>query len=86
MVAPKIPDLAFDATFLMALCGIAELRLKPPVGPEGDEAGGLLAPMAAQDLLHRAGEVVIAQPLEDASEIVKGECWASRKACWVARK
>jgi hypothetical protein len=61
-VAPEVAGLALDATLLVRLVGRAELALKAPVRAEGYEARGLLAPIAAQDLLHRGFQVVVPQP------------------------
>ena len=71
MVAPKVADFAFHAALLVASRRIAELRLKTPVRAEGDQPLGLLPLVPAQNLLHRALQVVVAQPPKHAAEIAK---------------
>src|SRR5258707_12217000 len=69
MVPAEVTYLAFHATLLVAPRRIAELRLESPVRAEGDQALRLLPLMAAQNLLHRALQVVVAQAPEHAAEI-----------------
>src|SRR5579884_4220758 len=52
VIPSKIPDLAFLASFLIPASRRAELRLKAPMGPEGDEPCRLFPFVAPQDLLH----------------------------------
>ena len=63
--------LAFHPALLVPSCRIAKFRLETPVRAEGDEPLGLLRLMAAQNLLHRALQVVIAQQSEDTTKMVK---------------
>src|SRR5438309_2269232 len=53
VIAAKEPGFAFDATLFMTLAGRTELGFKTPMRAECDKARCLLAPMAAQDFLHR---------------------------------
>src|ERR1035441_5861574 len=71
MIAAEIPHFALDSSLFIAPRWIAELRLKAPVRAEGDQALCLFPLMAAQDLLHRTLQVVVAQAAEHATEIVK---------------
>src|ERR1019366_7198729 len=71
MVAPEVAHFAFHAALLIAPRRIAELRLKTPVRTETDQPLRLFPLMAAQNLLHRTLQVVVAQPLEDATEVAK---------------
>jgi hypothetical protein len=71
MVSAKVAYLAFHAALLIASRRIAELCLKAPVRAEGDQAFRLLSLMAAQNLLHRALQVVVAQATEHATKVVK---------------
>ena len=71
VVAPEVAAFTFHAALLVAFAGRAEVSLILPVRAEGDEASRLLAPIAAQDLLHRARQVVVAKPAEDAAEVMK---------------
>ena len=65
IVAAILPTFTLDATLFVSLAGRTELGGKAPVRAESDEPGGLFALMAAQDLLHRAGQVVEAQAVKD---------------------
>src|SRR5580693_7867120 len=69
MVAPEVSAFAFDSTLLVAASRVAELALKAPVRTEGDEAAGLFPPMAAQDLLDRTREVIVAKQPEDPAKV-----------------
>ena len=71
MVPAEVTHFAFHAALLVAPRRIAELRLKAPVRAEGDQALRLLPLMAAQNLLHRALQVVVAQAPEHPTEIAK---------------
>ena len=71
MIPAKESTLSFHSTFLIAPRRIAELGLVAPVRSEGDESRRLLPLRSPQDSLHRRLEIVISQPTEDASEIVK---------------
>lgn len=53
MVPPVLATFTFDTALFMAFAGRAELGVKAPVRTEGDEARGLFALMATQNLLHR---------------------------------
>src|ERR1700759_1140758 len=52
-IAPEVAGLPLDPAFLMRFYRIAKVAREAPVRAEGDEPRSLLAPMAAQDLLHR---------------------------------
>src|SRR5581483_6618490 len=79
VVAAEVAVLALHAALLVALGGIAELRLEAPVGAEGNEAGGLLPSVAPEDLLHGAGEVVVPESMEDTREVMEGELMGLEK-------
>ena len=72
VVAPEIAAFAFNATLLVTLARRAELRGKPPVRAERHEPHRLLPPIAAQDLAHRTGQIVVAQQVKYAAEVGKG--------------
>ena len=72
MVPPEIAHFAFHAALLVAARRVAKLRLESPVRTKSDQPVGLLALVPAQNLLHRALQVVVAQPPEHSAEIVKG--------------
>jgi hypothetical protein len=59
VVAQKVAGFALDATLLVRLRRRAEVTCEAPMRAESDEPRGLLAPMAAQDLLYRALEIVV---------------------------
>src|SRR6266852_7537211 len=69
LLLPVPAQLSFHASFFVAARRVAILALETPVRPEGDDAFGFHALPAAQDLLHRAREVVVAQRAEDAVEV-----------------
>src|SRR5450759_3357025 len=71
MVSAEVAYLAFHTALLVASRRITELCLKAPVRADGDQTLRLLSLMAAQNLLHRALQVVVAQAAEYATEIVK---------------
>src|ERR1700747_1845758 len=71
VIAPEVTNLSFYATLFVAFARCAELRLILPVRTEGDESSRLLSLIAAQDLLHCAGQVVVLKPPEDAAKIMK---------------
>src|SRR5713226_2770040 len=73
MIAPKGPDFAFYATLFMALARRTEACLEIPVGTERHEARRFLAAKAAQDLLHRRAEVVVAQTAKRTPQVVKSQ-------------
>ncbi len=72
MVAPEIADLALNAAFLMPFAGRAELRGKSPMRAERHEPHRLLPPVPAQDLAHRARQVVVAQQPKHPAEVGEG--------------
>ena len=72
MVAPEVAAFAFNAALLVPLAGRAELRGKPPMRAERHEPHRLLPPVAAQDLAHRTGQIVVAQQLKHAAEVGEG--------------
>jgi len=69
VVAAEVASLALHAALLMAFARGAELGLIPPVRTERDEPCRQLALLAAQDLLHRARQVIVAKPPEDTLEV-----------------
>ncbi len=71
MVPAEVTDFALHSTLLVASRRIAKLRLKAPVRAEGDQSFRLLPLMPAQNLLHRALQVVVAQAPEHAAEIAE---------------
>jgi hypothetical protein len=71
MIPAEIAHFALDSAFLVAPRRIAKLRLKAPVRAESDQAFRLLPLMAAQNLLHRALQVVVAQAPEHPAEIAE---------------
>jgi hypothetical protein len=72
MVPPEIAHFAFHAALLVATRRVAKLRLESPMRTKSDQPVGLLALVPAQNLFHRALQVVVAQPPEHPAEIVKG--------------
>ena len=72
MVPPEVAHFAFHAALLVAARRVAKLRLESPVRAKRDQPVGLLALVPAQNLLHRALQVVVAQQPEHSAEIVKG--------------
>src|SRR6266699_3484597 len=71
MVAPKVSGFPFDAALLVRLRRSAKLRFESPVRAERHEARRLFPAMSPQDLLHRRGEVVIAELAEHAAKVVE---------------
>jgi hypothetical protein len=69
VVAAEVASLTLHAALLMAFARGAELGLILPVRTERDEPGRQLALLAAQDLLHRAREVIVTKPPKDALEV-----------------
>jgi len=84
---PVAADLAFDAALLVRpyAAGAGEGRLVQVVGAQRNEAVLLDAPAAAQHLLDRRAQIVVADRLEDAAEEVNACTCASRNACCVCR-
>src|SRR5664279_4578348 len=73
VVAPKITHFAFDPTLLVAPRRVAEVGLKAPVRTKTDQSLRLFPLVTAQDLLHRALQVVVAQQPEDTAEVAKSQ-------------
>src|SRR5208282_6393905 len=71
VIAPEVAGFALNPAFFVRFPRIAKVTREPPVRAEGDEARGLLAPMALQNLLHRTLQVVISEQPEDSAEIMK---------------
>ena len=61
IVAPEVAQLAFHSALFIAARRIAELRLESPMRAERDEPIRFLALPSAQNLLHRALQVVVPQ-------------------------
>jgi hypothetical protein len=61
-----------NPALFVSFVGRAKLARKPPVRAERDEARGFLAPIAAQDLLHRAFQVVVPEEPKNATEKIEG--------------
>jgi hypothetical protein len=59
--------------------GRSKSRPVVPVRTERDKAAGLLAPVATQDLLHRALQVIVANDPEDAIEVAKRQLVSLQK-------
>src|SRR5579863_5022803 len=68
MVPPEVAHFAFHATLLVAPRRIAKLRLESPMRTKGDQPIRLLSLVAAQNLLHRALQVVVTQSPEHSAE------------------
>ena len=79
MVAPEVAPFAFHAALLVAFAGRAEIGLILPVRAEGDEANRQLALIAAKDLLHCTGEVVVAKATEDAAKVMERQLMCFQK-------
>src|SRR5690349_13880227 len=71
MIAPKVAGIALDPTLLVRFCRRAKVAFEPPVRAEGNEARGLFALLAAQDLLYCTLQVVISKEPKDSAEIMK---------------
>src|ERR1017187_6650155 len=69
---PYPPSSPFHAALLVTAGRCAVLALETPVRAECDHALGFHALPSAQDLLHRGGQVVVAQGSEHAGEIGEG--------------
>src|SRR6266508_3654680 len=69
VVAPEVAP--FDAALLVAFAGRAEIGLILPVRAKGNKASRQLAFIAAQDLLHRTGKVVVPKATEDAAKVME---------------
>ena len=74
MGTAEAPDLGLDAALLVraGAAGEREEGVEEVVRAQGDEAVRLLAAAAAQDLLHRRGEIVVADRAKDAAEEAEG--------------
>src|SRR5262249_30318382 len=71
MIAPKVTGFALDAALLVRFFGCAELTLKTPVRAEGDEARGLLAAIAPENLLNRAFQIVVSEDPKHSAEVTE---------------
>src|ERR1700679_3517670 len=71
VIAPEVAGFALNPTFFVRFPRVAKIAREPPVRAEGDQARGLLAPMALQNLLHRTLQVVVSEQPEDSAEIMK---------------
>src|SRR5215469_10407778 len=71
MVPTKISAFSFHTTFLVPLGWGTELRLEPPMRSEGNESRGFFSLVPAQNFLHCALQVVVAQNREYSTEIEK---------------
>src|SRR6202522_3244476 len=69
MVAPEITAFPLNAAFLVTLPRRAELGGEPPMRAERQEPHRLLPLIAAQDLAHRARQIVVTQQMENAAEV-----------------
>ena len=85
VVAAEVANFTFHAALLVAFARRAELGLILPMRTERDEPGRQLSLLAAQNLLHRARQVIVAQPPEDAFEVIEGKLVRLQKCLWVAR-
>jgi hypothetical protein len=85
---PKAPDLVLHAALLVATRRRAELGFEQVVRAKRDEAGRLLSPLAAQNLLHCNFQVVIAQRLKYAAEHLQRPAHAHPETplAWLAHK
>ena len=84
VIPAEVARFALDTAFLVAFARGAELRLKLPVRSKRDEPFGLFTPMAPQDLLHRAGQVVIAQQSKYSGKIAEPQ-FVRLKECLLRR-
>ena len=80
MITAEVANFALHAALLMAFARGAELGLILPVRTERDKPCRQLALLAAQDLLHRARKVIVAEPPEDAFEILEGKFMRFKKS------
>src|SRR5208282_713931 len=71
VVAPEVAYFAFHPTLFVASARIAEIAFEAPVGTKRNQPTGLFPLIAAQDLLHCALQVVVAQSAEDTAKIAK---------------
>src|SRR6266545_4617933 len=71
-VAPSIADEVFHEPLLMTLARPTEDALEQVVRAEGDELLLLLAPAAAEDLLHGGRKVVVGDRAGHAAQLVEG--------------
>src|SRR6202453_400621 len=71
VIAPEVAGFALNPTFFVRFPRVAKIAREAPVRAEGDEARGLLAPMALQNLLHRTLQVVVSEQAEDSTAIVE---------------
>src|SRR5271154_2006478 len=71
MVPAEVTHSALHSALLIAPRRITELRLKAPVRAERDQSLRFLTLMPAQNLLHRALQVVVAQAPEHPAEIAE---------------
>ena len=73
VVAPEVAHFAFHAALFVAFARSAETGLVLPMGTKGDEARRQLPLIAAQNLLHRARQVVVAQLAKDPTKIMESQ-------------
>src|ERR1035438_625290 len=79
VVAPEITHFAFDPTLLVAPRRVAEVGLKAPVRTKCYQPLRLFPLVTAQDLLHRALQVVVAQQPEDPTKVAKRQLMGFQK-------
>ena len=79
MVPPEVSYFSFHSAFLVAFGPIAELRVVAPVRAEGEESLRFFALPAAQHLLHRTLQVVVAQHLKHSAKIRERQLMAFQK-------
>jgi len=72
VIPAEITHLPFHAPFLMALGRRAERGLELPVRTKRDKARRFLPLVATENLLDRAGQIVVAQPSKYPTKIMKG--------------
>jgi hypothetical protein len=72
VVATEIAHFTFHAALFMALARRAELGLILPVRTKRNEPCRQISLLATQDLLYRAGQVIVTKPSEDAFEVLEG--------------
>jgi hypothetical protein len=70
-IAPEVAGLALDPALLVRFRRRAKVALEVPVRAERDEARGLFALLAAQDLLYCTLQVVISKQPKTAAKIMK---------------
>ena len=80
MVATEVASLTFDAALLVAFARSTELCSILPVRTKRDETRRQLALLAAQNLLYRARQVIVAKHPKDAIEVRERKLMCFKKS------